>query len=81
MARSDPQEEPFTYKTRAEQRLDWLKARRRPLTECEQSELYQALHAIYVRECRHHHEKYKRFGQARNEELQLLAKVQAEYGR
>lgn len=41
-------EEP-PYKTRAQQKLEWLESLRRPLTEAEQNDLYRALHADYMR--------------------------------
>jgi hypothetical protein len=50
MAREDP--DTFVYKTRSEQRLEWLKTRNRPLTDEESDELYRVLHAIYVRDRR-----------------------------
>jgi hypothetical protein len=39
----------MTYKTRSEQRLEWLEAegRTRELTAAEQDELRRAMHAIY----------------------------------
>jgi hypothetical protein len=52
MARADPPEEEFAYKTRSEQRLEWLKTRERPLTDEEGDELYRCLHAIYERDRR-----------------------------
>lgn len=66
-------------KTRSEQRLEQLKALRRPLTEAEQGELYRALHAVYMRDWRRHQiSRYPELGQDRNEELRLLAKVRRE---
>jgi hypothetical protein len=42
---------PFRFKTRAEQRLDWLTelGRRRPLTDEESREIERCEHAIYER--------------------------------
>ena len=42
----------FRFKTRAEQRLEWLEGLKRPLTQDESEELQRALHAVYVRERR-----------------------------
>jgi hypothetical protein len=39
----------FHFKTRSEQRLEWLENLRRPLTDEESDELRKALHAIYTR--------------------------------
>jgi len=39
----------FTFKTLAEQRLEYLENLRRPLSEAESEELRRSLHAVYVR--------------------------------
>lgn len=63
------------FKTKAEQKVEWLANQRavRPLTEAEWQELGRAEHAVYVRDWRS-----SRLQQHRNEELELLAKVEAE---
>jgi hypothetical protein len=63
-------------KTISEQKLEWLESLRRPLTSEESDELRRALHAVYCRQ-----RKSATLAQHRNEELRLLAKVEAECGR
>jgi hypothetical protein len=81
MARADP-EDVFTYKTRSEQRLEWLKTRKRPLTDEESDELYRVLHAIYVRDRRLYYagqvereSTTKARGEDRRRNAQLLEKM------
>lgn len=42
--------EPPTFKEKSEQRLDWLRSLRRPLTDEESDELRRASHAVYMLE-------------------------------
>jgi hypothetical protein len=42
----------FRWKTRSQQRLEWLESLNRPLSENESDELRRALHATYVHEQR-----------------------------
>jgi hypothetical protein len=42
----------FQFKTRAQQRLEYLENLRRPLTETESEELRRSLHAVYCRQRR-----------------------------
>ncbi len=64
------------FKTRAEQRLDWLAALNRPLSDDESDELRRSLHAVYTRNWKQ--ERSRRLAQHRNEELALLAKMERE---
>jgi hypothetical protein len=80
MARADP--DTFGYKTRSEQRLEWLKTRKRPLTDEESDELYRVLHAIYVRDRRLYYagqvereSTTKARGEDRRRNAQLLEKM------
>ena len=41
------------FKTRAEQKLEWLESLRRPLTDEESRELHRCLHAVYERNRRY----------------------------
>lgn len=67
------EEKPFVFKTRAEQRVEWLTSLGRPLNKSEVAELQKSLHAIYCRD------RKRRFLAAHErEEAALLAKVQAE---
>lgn len=63
----------FNYMTRSEQRLEQLKALKRPLTDAESEELARVMHAVYERERR-----LSRLKQHRDEELRLLAKLRRE---
>lgn len=38
-----------SFKTRSEQKLEWLESLDRPLTDEESNELHRALHAVYCR--------------------------------
>lgn len=60
----------ISYKTIAEQKLEYLERLQRPLTDSESDELKRAMHAVYMRE--------RRLAQHRNEELALLKRVQLE---
>lgn len=63
----------LAYKTRAELTLEHLEGLRRPLTEEESDQLRRSLHAVYCRNRRH-----RVLDMHRNEERELLAKVEAE---
>lgn len=59
--------------TKAEQKLDYLKGLKRPLTDKESDELRRSMHAVYERE--------RRLGMIvmnRREELELLDRLRAE---
>jgi hypothetical protein len=58
------------FKTKSEQKLDWLESLHRPLSDRESEELRRAMHAVYCRN--------KRLAQHEREERALLAKMQAE---
>jgi hypothetical protein len=58
------------FKTRAEQKLEWLSSLDRPLTERESIEVERAMHAIYVRDWRS-----RRLSEQRKEELETLERV------
>jgi hypothetical protein len=60
-------------KTKAEQKLEYLKGLHRPLTDRESDELRRSMHAVYERE--------RRLGllaMNRREELELLDRLRAE---
>jgi predicted DNA-binding protein YlxM (UPF0122 family) len=59
--------------TKAEQRLEWLEALDRPLTDEESDELRRAMHAVYQAARRANH-----LAQHREEELKLLRKMRVE---
>jgi hypothetical protein len=61
------------FKTRSEQRLEWLESLGRPLTDKESDELRKALHAVYCTA-----NKREKLAQHRNEELKLLRRVRRE---
>lgn len=61
------------FKTRAEQKLEWLESLGRPLTEDESEELRRCLHATYMGNWR-----ASMVAQHRAEELILLEKLRAE---
>lgn len=63
----------FAFKTKAEQKLDYLESLRRPLTNEESDELRRALHAVYCR-----NRRSRALALHENEERALLAKVEAE---
>lgn len=65
----------FAYKTRAEQKADWLNAERavRPLTNDEWEDLRRSEHAIYCRNRRH-----RLLAAHEREERELLARIEAE---
>lgn len=63
----------FAFKTRSELALEHLESLKRPLTDEESDQLRRALHAVYIRGWR-----ATKLAQHRNEELALLAKVEAE---
>jgi hypothetical protein len=63
----------FTFKTKAEQKLEWLEGVGRPLTIEESEDLRRSMHAVYERERRARH-----LAQHRNEELRLLKKMERE---
>lgn len=71
----DVSTKPFVYKTRSEQRAEWLNAERtvRPLSEAEWQELGRAEHAIYCRV-----RKHRLLAAHEREEAALLARVEAE---
>lgn len=59
--------------TKAEQKLDYLKSLKRPLTDKESDELRRSMHAVYERE--------RRLGMIamnRREELELLDRLRTE---
>lgn len=58
------------FRTKAEQRVQWLEGIGRPLTDAESDDLRRALHAVYCRD--------RRLIQHEKEERELLAKVEAE---
>ena len=43
----------FRFKTRSEQRLEYLENLRRPLTDAESEELQRCLHAVYCYRRKH----------------------------
>jgi hypothetical protein len=61
------------FKTKAEQRLDWLTTLRRPLTPQESEDLRKSLHAVYCRDRR-----VRMLAKHRYEEIKLLKLVQKE---
>lgn len=61
------------FKTRSEQRLEWLEGLKRPLTDIESDELRRCLHATYE-----HDRRVRMEAKARAEELVLLKKMRAE---
>jgi hypothetical protein len=61
------------FKTRAEQHLEWLDSLSRPLTDEESEQLRRSLHAVYC-----HNRRQRMLAKHRKEELELLAKVEAE---
>lgn len=63
----------FAFKTFAEQRLEYLRGLKRPLTDEESEQLQRSMHAVYERNRRH-----RIVQQHRNEELKLLKKVERE---
>lgn len=65
------------FKSKAEQKLEWLSHLGRPLTDEESDELRKCIHAVYCRDWRLEREK-KALIQHRAEERALLAKVMAE---
>jgi hypothetical protein len=67
-----------SYKTRAQQRLEWLESLQRPLTEEESDLLRRSLHAVYNLNRRRRIEAEmaaKVLRQHREEELRTLAAV------
>ena len=61
------------FKTRAEQKLEWLEGLQRPLTEKESDELRRSLHAVYCR-----NRRLGLLAKHREEELSVLERVEAE---
>lgn len=62
-----------TFKTRAQQKLEWLENLQRPLTDQESDELRRSMHAVYC-----HNRKARMLAKHREEELTLLKRVEAE---
>lgn len=61
------------FKTRSEQKLEWLENLGRPLTDLESDELRRSLHAVYC-----HERKTAMLAVHRADELALLAKLETE---
>lgn len=61
------------FKTKAEQRLDWLESLDRPLTDEESDMLRRSMHATYEHKRRANH-----LGQHEAEERKLLARLERE---
>lgn len=61
------------FKTRSEQRLEWLESLKRPLSDQESDELRRSLHAVYCTT-----RKANILARHREEEIELLARVRAE---
>lgn len=61
------------FKTRSEQKLEWLESLGRPLTDMESDELRRALHASYC-----HNRKTLLLAVHRADELAQLAKLESE---
>jgi hypothetical protein len=60
----------FQFKTRAEQKLEYLESLNRPLTDDESDDLRRSMHAVYCRQ--------RMLAKHRFEELQLLKKLERE---
>ena len=61
------------FKTRSEQKLEWLESLDRPLTDEESDELRRSLHAVYCM-----NRRARALSLHRSEELALLGEVERE---